>query len=197
MGGEGVSWVGASPFTNEKHIFANLGDGTYFHSGYLAIRQSIAAKTNITYKILYNDAVAMTGGQHIDGHLSVAQLTRQLDAEGIKKQVIVTDEIKLLNEEDGIAPGVEIRHRNELDAVQRELREISGVTALIYVQTCASEKRRRRKALGISRRYGCPVQGCGKSYGSDGSLNQHIRLKHPMEFEEFRKYKFSSIIAAG
>ncbi|OUJ82402.1 MFS transporter, partial [Acinetobacter baumannii] len=145
MGGEGVSWVGASPFTNEKHIFANLGDGTYFHSGYLAIRQSIAAKTNITYKILYNDAVAMTGGQHVDGHLSVAQLTRQLDAEGIKKQVIVTDEIKLLNEEDGIAPGVEIRHRNELDAVQRELREISGVTALIYVQTCASEKRRRRK----------------------------------------------------
>ncbi len=87
----------------------------------------------------------MTGGRHVDGHLSVAQLTRQLDAEGIKKQVIVTDEIKLLNEEDGIAPGVEIRHRNELDAVQRELREISGVTALIYVQTCASEKRRRRK----------------------------------------------------
>ncbi|MGC9659755.1 MFS transporter [Acinetobacter pittii] len=145
MGGEGVSWVGASPFTNEKHIFANLGDGTYFHSGYLAIRQSIAAKTNITYKILYNDAVAMTGGQHVDGHLSVAQLTRQLAAEGIKKQVIVTDEVKLLNEEDGIAPGVEIRHRNELDTVQRELREITGVTALIYVQTCASEKRRRRK----------------------------------------------------
>ncbi len=86
MGGEGVSWVGASPFTNEKHIFANLGDGTYFHSGYLAIRQSIAAKTNITYKILYNDAVAMTGGQHVDGHLSVAQLTRQLAAEGIKNK---------------------------------------------------------------------------------------------------------------
>ena len=145
MGGEGVSWAGASHFTNEKHIFANLGDGTYFHSGYLAIRQAIAAKLNITYKILYNDAVAMTGGQHVDGHLSVAQLTRQLDAEGIKKQVIVTDEPELIHEEEGIASHVEIYHRNELDDVQRKLREISGVTALIYVQTCASEKRRRRK----------------------------------------------------
>ena len=145
MGGEGVSWAGASHFTNEKHIFANLGDGTYFHSGYLAIRQAIAAKLNITYKILYNDAVAMTGGQHVDGHLSVAQLTRQFDAEGIKKQVIVTDEPELIHEEEGIAPHVEIYHRNELDDVQRKLRDISGVTALIYVQTCASEKRRRRK----------------------------------------------------
>lgn len=145
MGGEGVSWAGASHFTNEKHIFANLGDGTYFHSGYLAIRQAIAANINITYKILYNDAVAMTGGQHVDGHLSVAQLTRQLDAEGIKKQVIVTDEPELIHAEEHLAPNVEIRHRNDLDAVQRELREISGVTALIYVQTCASEKRRRRK----------------------------------------------------
>ncbi|MCH7391249.1 indolepyruvate ferredoxin oxidoreductase family protein [Acinetobacter dispersus] len=145
MGGEGVSWAGASHFTNEKHIFANLGDGTYFHSGYLAIRQAIAANINITYKILYNDAVAMTGGQHVDGHLSVAQLTRQLDAEGIKKQVIVTDEPELIHAEEHLAPYVEIRHRNDLDAVQRELRDISGVTALIYVQTCASEKRRRRK----------------------------------------------------
>ncbi|WP_047428400.1 indolepyruvate ferredoxin oxidoreductase family protein [Acinetobacter sp. neg1] len=145
MGGEGVSWAGASHFTNEKHIFANLGDGTYFHSGYLAIRQAIAANINITYKILYNDAVAMTGGQHVDGHLSVAQLTRQLDAEGIKKQIIVTDEPALIHAEEHLAPNVEIRHRNDLDTVQRELREISGVTALIYVQTCASEKRRRRK----------------------------------------------------
>lgn len=145
MGGEGVSWAGASHFTNEKHIFANLGDGTYFHSGYLAIRQAIAAKLNITYKILYNDAVAMTGGQHVDGHLSVAQLTRQLDAEGITKQVIVTDEPELIHVEEGIASHVEIYHRNELDDVQRKLRDISGVTALIYVQTCASEKRRRRK----------------------------------------------------
>lgn len=145
MGGEGVSWAGASHFTNEKHIFANLGDGTYFHSGYLAIRQAIAAKINITYKILYNDAVAMTGGQHVDGHLSVAQLTRQLAAEGIKKQVIVTDEPELIHAEEGIAPDVEIHHRNELDVIQRQLRDISGVTALIYVQTCASEKRRRRK----------------------------------------------------
>ncbi len=145
MGGEGVSWAGASHFTNEKHIFANLGDGTYFHSGYLAIRQAIAAKLNITYKILYNDAVAMTGGQHVDGHLTVAQLTRQLDAEGITKQVIVTDEPELIHAEEGVASHVEIYHRNELDDVQRKLRDISGVTALIYVQTCASEKRRRRK----------------------------------------------------
>jgi indolepyruvate ferredoxin oxidoreductase len=145
MGGEGVSWVGASPFTKEQHVFTNLGDGTYFHSGYLAIRQSVAAKVNITYKILYNDAVGMTGGQHVDGQLSVAQLTRQLAAEGVGQQIIVTDEPGLLAEDDGIAPGVTIRHRSQLDAVQRELRETPGVTALIYAQTCASEKRRRRK----------------------------------------------------
>ncbi|WER50804.1 indolepyruvate ferredoxin oxidoreductase family protein [Cupriavidus sp. WKF15] len=145
MGGEGVSWVGASPFTKERHVFANLGDGTYFHSGYLAIRQSVAANVNITYKILYNDAVGMTGGQHVDGQLSVAQMTRQLAAEGVRQQIIVTDEPRLLSDDAGIAPGVTIRHRNELDAVQRELRNVSGVTALIYAQTCASEKRRRRK----------------------------------------------------
>ena len=145
MGGEGASWVGASHFTNERHVFANIGDGTYFHSGYLAIRQAVAAKVNITYKILYNDAVGMTGGQQVDGQLSVAQLTRQLAAEGVGRQVIVTDEPGLLSEDEGIAPRVVIRHRNELDAVQRELREVPGVTALIYAQTCASEKRRRRK----------------------------------------------------
>ncbi|MFT3666439.1 indolepyruvate ferredoxin oxidoreductase family protein [Piscinibacter sp.] len=145
MGGEGVSWVGAAPFTKERHVFANLGDGTYFHSGYLAIRQSVAAKVNITYKILYNDAVGMTGGQHVDGQLSVGQLTRQLAAEGVGQQIIVTDEPSLLSEDEGIAPGVAVRHRSELDAVQRELRDVPGVTALIYAQTCASEKRRRRK----------------------------------------------------
>ncbi|MFP3494008.1 indolepyruvate ferredoxin oxidoreductase family protein [Pseudomonas sp. SIMBA_059] len=145
MGGEGASWAGAAHFTNESHVFVNIGDGTYFHSGYMAIRQAVAAKVNITYKVLYNDAVGMTGGQHVDGQLSVAQLTRQLAAEGVGKQIIVTDEPGLLEESDGIAPGVTIRHRTELDAVQRELREISGVTALIYAQTCASEKRRRRK----------------------------------------------------
>lgn len=145
MGGEGVSWVGASHFTSERHVFANLGDGTYFHSGYLAIRQAVAAKVNITYKILYNDAVGMTGGQSVDGHLSVAQLTRQLAAEGVHRLVVVSDEPRLILEEGGMAPGVTVRRRAELDAVQRELREVPGVTALIYAQTCASEKRRRRK----------------------------------------------------
>jgi indolepyruvate ferredoxin oxidoreductase len=92
MGGEGVSWVGQAPFSNDKHIFANLGDGTYFHSGALAVRQAIAAKVNITYKILFNDAVAMTGGQPVDGTLRVPEMTRELDAEGAKQIVIVTDE---------------------------------------------------------------------------------------------------------
>ncbi len=145
MGGEGANWVGTSPFTKEEHVFTNLGDGTYFHSGYMAIRQAVAAKVNITYKILYNDAVGMTGGQHVDGQLSVAQLTRQLAAEGVRKIVIVSDEPGLIDEAEGVAPGVAVRHRSELDAVQRELRAVPGVTALIYAQTCASEKRRRRK----------------------------------------------------
>lgn len=145
MGGEGASWVGASPFTNEKHVFVNIGDGTYFHSGYLAIRQAVAAKVNVTYKVLYNDAVGMTGGQHVDGQLSVAQLTRQLAAEGVVKQIIVSDEPGLLSADRGLAPGVTVRHRRELDAVQRELRVTAGTTAMIFAQTCASEKRRRRK----------------------------------------------------
>jgi indolepyruvate ferredoxin oxidoreductase len=145
MGGEGASWVGASHFTNEKHVFVNIGDGTYFHSGYLAIRQAVAAKVNVTYKVLYNDAVGMTGGQHVDGQLSVAQLTRQLAAEGVVKQVIVSDEPGLVSSEGDLASGVTVRHRRELDAVQRELRDTAGTTALIFAQTCASEKRRRRK----------------------------------------------------
>ena len=145
MGGEGVPWVGQAPFTSEKHIFANLGDGTYFHSGILAIRQSIAAKVPITYKILYNDAVAMTGGQPVDGILSVARITRQLEAEGVGKMVIVTNEPEKYAEITDLAPNVPIRHRDELDAVQRELREEPGVTVLIYDQVCATEARRRRK----------------------------------------------------
>jgi indolepyruvate ferredoxin oxidoreductase len=129
MGGEGVPWVGQAPFTEEKHIFANLGDGTYFHSGLLAIRQSIAAKVPITYKILYNDAVAMTGGQPVDGILSVARITRQLEAEGVGKMVIVTDDPEKYAEITDLAPNVPIRHRDELDTVQRELREEPGVRA--------------------------------------------------------------------
>ena len=147
MGGEGVPWVGQAPFTKEEHIFSNLGDGTYFHSGLLAIRQSIAAGVNITYKILYNDAVAMTGGQRVgeraEGH-SVLQIMQSLTAEGVSKLIIVTDDPAKY---DGVAllPGVTVHHRDELDALQRQFREIKGTSAIIYDQTCATEKRRRRK----------------------------------------------------
>ncbi|HET9205637.1 MAG TPA: indolepyruvate ferredoxin oxidoreductase family protein, partial [Burkholderiaceae bacterium] len=145
MGGEGVPWVGQAPFTKRPHMFANLGDGTYYHSGFLAVRQSIAAKVNITYKILFNDAVAMTGGQPIDGVLTVPQITRELEAEGAKRIVVVTDDPEKYNAPVNLAPGVTVRHRDDLDAVQRELREIEGCTILVYDQTCATEKRRRRK----------------------------------------------------
>ncbi|PIY28859.1 MAG: indolepyruvate ferredoxin oxidoreductase [Comamonadaceae bacterium CG_4_9_14_3_um_filter_60_33] len=147
MGGEGVAWVGQQPFTTDTHVFANLGDGTYFHSGLLAIRQAIAAGVNITYKILYNDAVAMTGGQRVgerpEGH-SVLQIMASLLAEGVKKLVIVTDQPEKYAGA-ALAPGVTVRHRDELDRVQRELRDIKGTTALIYDQMCATEKRRKRK----------------------------------------------------
>ena len=147
MGGEGVPWVGQAPFTKDKHIFANLGDGTYFHSGSLAIRQSIAAGVNITYKLLYNDAVAMTGGQQVgerpEGH-SVMQIQKSMVAEGVKKVVIVTDQPEKY-QGAALEAGITVHHRDELDRIQRELREIEGVTAIIYDQTCATEKRRRRK----------------------------------------------------
>ncbi len=145
MGAEGAPWIGQAPFTNEKHIFANLGDGTYHHSGTLAIRAAVAAKVNMTYKILYNDAVAMTGGQRHDGPLDPPMISRQLAAEGVTPIVVVTDEPHKYPHGTSWAPGVTIRHRDELDAVQKELRQVEGVSALIYDQTCASEKRRRRK----------------------------------------------------
>ncbi len=145
MGGEGVPWIGQAPFTSEPHIFANLGDGTYFHSGYLAIRAAVAAKVPITYKILYNDAVAMTGGQPVDGLLDVPQLTRQVAAEGVKRIVVVTDEPGKFGTRAPFAEGVTIYPREQLDQVQRELREYPGVSVLVYDQTCANEKRRRRK----------------------------------------------------
>ena len=144
MGGEGVPWVAASRFTNEKHVFQNLGDGTYYHSGYLAIRQAIAARTNITYKILYNDAVAMTGGQPVDGKLTVPQILQQVVSEGAAYAVVVTDEPEKY-EGIKLPEGVEVHHRTELDAIQRRMREMQGVTVLVYDQTCAAEKRRRRK----------------------------------------------------
>jgi indolepyruvate ferredoxin oxidoreductase len=146
MGGEGLMWVGQAPFTSESHVFQNLGDGTYTHSGSLAIRAAVAAGVNITYKVLYNDAVAMTGGQLPEGHMSVPQIARQLAAENVQRIAIVTDEVdKYPAVGANFPPGVAIRHRDELDAVQRELRAVPGVTILIYDQTCAAEKRRRRK----------------------------------------------------
>ena len=148
MGGEGVPWVGQQPFSTDQHMFANLGDGTYFHSGILAIRQSIAAGVNITYKILYNDAVAMTGGQPVgerpEGH-SVIQIAQSMRAEGAVKINIVTDEPEKYESIKGLPEGVAIHHRDRLDAVQREFRSILGTTVIIYDQTCATEKRRRRK----------------------------------------------------
>ncbi len=145
MGGEGVAWVGQAPFTTDAHVFANLGDGTYYHSGLLAVRQSIAAGVNITYKILFNDAVAMTGGQPVDGTMRVPEMTRELEAEGAKKIVVVTDEPQKYAAVKNLAPGVTVHHRDELDAIQRQLREVAGCTVIIYDQTCATEKRRRRK----------------------------------------------------
>ncbi|MBR1204675.1 MULTISPECIES: indolepyruvate ferredoxin oxidoreductase family protein [unclassified Bradyrhizobium] len=187
MGGEGVPWVGIAPFTNENHIFANLGDGTYFHSGILAIRQSIASKANITYKILYNDAVAMTGGQHHDGDLSPQKITFQLHAEGIR-------EIYLVSENPGsypadtIAPGVKLFHRDELENVQKMCRDTKGTSAIVFVQTCAAEKRRRRKR-GLmedpARRVlinPAVCEGCG-----DCSVQSNCISVEPLETELGRK----------
>jgi indolepyruvate ferredoxin oxidoreductase len=145
MGGEGVQWIGQAPFTREAHVFANLGDGTYFHSGILAIRAAVSAGVNITYKILFNDAVAMTGGQPLDGPLSVPQLTRQLEAEGVRRIAVVSDPPSRYASGAGLAPGTSIHSRDALDAVQRELRETPGCSVLVYDQTCAAELRRRRK----------------------------------------------------
>jgi indolepyruvate ferredoxin oxidoreductase len=146
MGGEGVDWVSHAMFTKVPHVFQNLGDGTYYHSGYLAIRQAVAARTTITYKILYNDAVAMTGGQPVDGIISVDGIARQVEAEGVKQVVVMSDDIAKYDAiRNRFPPGTEFHDRDRLDEVQRRLREMSGVTVLIYEQTCAAEKRRRRK----------------------------------------------------
>ncbi|MCC7549625.1 MAG: indolepyruvate ferredoxin oxidoreductase family protein [Burkholderiales bacterium] len=144
MGGEGASWMGEAPFVKTRHVFQNIGDGTYFHSGFLAVRASVASGVNVTYKILYNDAVAMTGGQHIDGNLAPPQIAAELLAEGVKKVAVVTDEPEKYAS-GAFPPAVSIHHRDDYDRVQREFREIEGASAIIYDQTCASEKRRRRK----------------------------------------------------
>ncbi len=145
MGVEGSNWVGLASFTETAHVFVNLGEGSYFHSSILAIRQSVAAGVNVTYRILYNDAVAMTGGQPVDGALSVSTLARQLEAEGVSKVVVVVDEPDLERSALRLPPGIPLRYRADLEDVQRELRASPGCTALVYVQTCAAEKRRRRK----------------------------------------------------
>jgi indolepyruvate ferredoxin oxidoreductase len=190
MGGEGVPWVGQQPFTTDQHIFANLGDGTYFHSGLLAIRQSIASGVNITYKILYNDAVAMTGGQQVgerpEGH-SVLQIAQSLQAEGAAKVVIVTDEPEKYNGVK-VAGDPEVKHRDLLDEIQREFRETKGTTAIIYDQTCATEKRRRRKrgtAVDPAVRVvinELVCEGCG-----DCSVQSNCLSVEPLETEFGRK----------
>jgi indolepyruvate ferredoxin oxidoreductase len=145
MGGEGANWIGQAPFTKTPHIFQNLGDGTYFHSGLLAIRACVAAGVNITYKILYNDAIAMTGGQPHDGTVTPMSISRQVAAEGVKRIVVVTDDPSKYPANAEFAPGTDIEPRHRLDYVQKQLRETPSVSVLIYDQTCAAEKRRRRK----------------------------------------------------
>lgn len=188
MGAEGSTWIGEAPFTEEKHVFANIGDGTYYHSGLLAIRAAAAAKVNMTYKILFNDAVAMTGGQTHDGPLDPATISRQVAAEGVTPIVVVTDEPDKYPAGTDWAPGVTIRHRSELDAVQREMREVKGVSAIIYDQTCASEKRRRRKRgaypdpakRAVINELVC--EGCG-----DCSVKSNCLSVEPLETEFGRK----------
>ncbi|MES2038471.1 MAG: indolepyruvate ferredoxin oxidoreductase family protein [Pseudomonadota bacterium] len=145
MGGEGAPWIGQAAFSTLPHVFQNLGDGTYFHSGYLAIRAAVAAKVNITYKILYNDAVAMTGGQPVDGIISVPMMAQQMAAEGVKRIALVTEDLSRYTDRSNLPSFLTLHDRKDMDAVQRELREIPGATVLIYDQTCAAEKRRRRK----------------------------------------------------
>ncbi|MGP1628556.1 MAG: indolepyruvate ferredoxin oxidoreductase family protein [Giesbergeria sp.] len=194
MGGEGVTWVGQAPFTKDAHVFANLGDGTYFHSGLLAIRQAIASGVNITYKILYNDAVAMTGGQQVgeraEGH-TVLQIMNSVKSEGAVKTIIVTDEPEKY---DGapLAAGVTVHHRDELDRLQRELREVPGCSVLIYDQTCATEKRRRRKRGLMPQAPKTVVindlvcEGCG-----DCSVKSNCLSVEPVETEFGRKRRIN------
>jgi len=145
MGGEGANWLGQAPFTTTQHIFANIGDGTYFHSGILAIRAAVAADVNMTYKILYNDAVAMTGGQSMDGPLDVPIITCQVRAEGVERICVVSDDFQKYPIGSDFASDVTFHHRDDLDSVQRDLRNVKGVSVLVYDQTCAAELRRRRK----------------------------------------------------
>ena len=192
MGGEGMQWVGAAAFSQTGHTFQNLGDGTYQHSGLLAIRAAVAARTNITFKILYNDAVAMTGGQAAEGVIDPARITRQLAAESVERVALVSDDPAKWRGHRGLAEGVSVHHRDELDTVQRAMREIVGVTAIIYEQTCAAQLRRRRKAgaaadsdrrLFINPRV---CEGCG-----DCSVQSNCIAIEPLETAFGRKRKIN------
>ncbi|NML30523.1 indolepyruvate ferredoxin oxidoreductase family protein [Paraburkholderia antibiotica] len=188
MGGEGIQWIGMSTFTDLPHMFVNLGDGTYQHSGSLAIRQAVAAKANVTYKILFNDAVAMTGGQPTEGGLTVARVVAQVLAEGVASVTIVSDDPAKYASLGTALAGVEIEHRDTLDAVQRRLRERKGVTVLVYEQTCAAEKRRRRKRGTLPTPPARVVihpdvcEGCG-----DCSVQSNCIAIEPLDTERGRK----------
>ncbi|MFL6621795.1 MAG: indolepyruvate ferredoxin oxidoreductase family protein [Sulfurifustis sp.] len=188
MGGEGATWIGQAPFSEVPHMFVNLGDGTYFHSGYLAIRAAVAAGVNVTYKILYNDAVAMTGGQPIDGPLSVPMIARQMAAEGVQRVAVVTEDLNRYSDRSVLPSFVTVHDRRDMDAVQRELRGYRGVSVLIYDQTCAAEKRRRRKRgeypLAPARVYinDAVCEGCG-----DCGVQSNCVSILPLETELGRK----------
>jgi indolepyruvate ferredoxin oxidoreductase len=188
MGAEGAHWIGLSPFTEVKHIFQNLGDGTYSHSGSLAIRAAVHANVNVTYKILLNDAVAMTGGQPVEGGLTAARVVKQVRAEGVGRIVVVTDQPENYAGSDSLPSGTELRHRDELMQVQEALRKEPGVTVIVYEQTCAAEKRRRRKINAYpdpDRRIfinSLVCEGCG-----DCSVQSNCLAIQPLETELGRK----------
>jgi indolepyruvate ferredoxin oxidoreductase len=188
MGGEGASWIGLSPFSSIKHVFQNMGDGTYYHSGLLAVRAAVAAKVNMTFKILYNDAVAMTGGQPLDGPLTVEYVTQQVMAEGAVRCVIVTDTPEAFEDSKTLGDNVDVLHRDRLDEIQRTLRETPGVSVIVYAQTCAAEKRRRRKRKAFpnpaKRMFinAAVCEGCG-----DCSVQSHCVSIAPLDTELGRK----------
>jgi indolepyruvate ferredoxin oxidoreductase len=188
MGGEGAPWIGQAPFSKLPHVFQNLGDGTYFHSGYLAIRAAVAAKVNITYKILYNDAVAMTGGQPVDGQITVPMMAQQMAAEGVQRIALVTEDLGRYDDRSVLPSRVTLHDRKDMDEVQRELRAVAGTSVLIYDQTCAAEKRRRRKKGEIpdpDRRLvinSAVCEGCG-----DCGLQSNCTSLLPLETEFGRK----------
>jgi indolepyruvate ferredoxin oxidoreductase len=187
MGSEGMPWVGAHSFVETPHMFQNMGDGTYTHSGLLSVRAAVAAKANVTFKLLYNDAVAMTGGQPAEGALSAETMVRELVVEGVKPVVLVSDEPEKFARAE-LPAGVRVLHRDRLDEVQRELREVQGVSAIVYEQTCANEKRRRRKRGKYpdpdKRLYINPAvcEGCG-----DCSKQSNCMSITPLETELGRK----------